>query len=70
MTTTVLIVLAVWCALSLLFAGAHCCWSRYADVARFPVPLGPTSGSLVWNRHEIDPAGSDVSRFFGSFARQ
>lgn len=61
--------LAVWCVLSLVFAGAHCRWCRYADVPRFPMALSPTQGPFVQNRREVNPVGSEVSIVFGSYAR-
>jgi hypothetical protein len=39
-----LLSLAVWFALSLVFAAAHCCWIHYTLVARQPMDLG----TKVW----------------------
>ena len=64
-----LMVLAAWCTLSVLFAGAHCRWCRYAVVPQLPTALATTPGSLARNRGEMAPAGADASGFFGSYAR-
>ena len=74
--STLLIVLAVWCAVSVLFAAAHYRLVRYAEASRAPMVLRSTPISrpplrpYVAGRYEMEPVGSDVVRFFGRFDDQ
>lgn len=67
---TTLVVLAGWCALSLLFAVAYCVWRPFAGVPRLPMVSRPAPEPFVPDPHEIEPVGADVSEFFHSYARQ
>ncbi len=66
--SVLLIVLAAWCALSVLFAGAHYHWVRYADVPRPPIVPGRPPDPFVPFGERMEAVGSDVSSFFGSYA--
>jgi len=58
---------AVWCALSVLFAGAHCRWVRYAPAWVPPLRRASSPGTVVTGRRDDAPEGADVSEFFRSW---
>ena len=66
----VLLVLTVWCALSVLFAAAHCRLCRYAGAAGSGMDMGRRARTLVAGGFETEPLGSDVADFFASYARR
>ena len=65
----VLLVLTVWCALSVLFAAAHCRLCRYAGAAE-AANMGRRAGTLIAGGFETEPLGADVADFFASYARR
>jgi hypothetical protein len=58
---------AVWCALSVVFAGAHCRWVHYAPAFAPPPPRVSRLGSFVTDDRDAAPEGADVSEFFRSY---
>lgn len=66
---TTLVVLAGWCALSVLLAAAHYVWRPFARASGLLMVLHPTLDPFVSDPHEFETEGSDVSDFFRSYAR-
>jgi hypothetical protein len=66
---TALVVLAVWCALSVLLAAAHYVWRPFARASGGLMVLRPTLDPFISDPYEFEPEGSEVSDFFRSFAR-
>ena len=58
---------AVWCALSVLFAGAHCRWVHYAPAWAPRPPRASRPGSFVTDGGDTAPEGADVAEFFRSY---
>ena len=67
----VLIVLAVWCALSVLVAAVHYVWHPFAEppCLRVQVVLRPTLDPFVSDPYEFESEGFEVSDFFRSYAQ-
>ena len=68
--SALLVVLAVWCALSVVFAGAHYRWVRYAETPRPPVLPGRPPQPIVPFGDTMELIGADVADFFGSYVEQ
>ncbi|HXY19206.1 MAG TPA: hypothetical protein VEH83_04350 [Gemmatimonadales bacterium] len=58
---------AVWCALSVLFAGVHCRWVHYAPAWETAGQRRSSPSALVLCRRQAAPEGADVSEFFRSY---
>jgi hypothetical protein len=63
----VLTALAVWCALSVLFAGAHGRWVHYAPLRATTGHRGASLDALIGSHGDTAPEGADVSEFFRSY---
>jgi len=59
---------AVWCALSVLFAGAHSRWVYYAPAWAPPTPRVSMPGAFAEGPDPWVPEGTEVSAFFAGYA--
>jgi hypothetical protein len=66
---TVLVVLALWCVLSVLLAAAHYVWRPFARTSGLLMVHRPTLDQFFSDPYEFEPEGSDVADFFRSYPR-